>query len=150
MLNAAVSGKDASLATGPSSFGNIDNPVRQHICTGTIQLTWYSPRLLRELAQSLTDKPGDLLYWRAARRARRAAVGEGAVPQPSGQRHSRVRPERVRPGSSVQDVARPPRPNRAHGECDGAGTPEREGARTPDHKLLSTGGPHSQGGPLEP
>ena len=48
-----------------SSFGNIDNPVRQHICTGTIQLTWYSPRLLRELAQSLTDKPGDLLYCEA-------------------------------------------------------------------------------------
>ena len=39
---------------------------------------------------------------------------------------------------------------RAHGECDGAGTPEREGVGSPDHKPLSTGGAHSQRGPLEP
>ena len=36
------------------------------------------------------------------------------------------------------------RETRAHGECEGAAPPKgRESA--PDHELVSTGGPHSQG-----
>ena len=49
-----------------SSFGRPGNPARKRTCSGTIQLLWYSPRLLDELYRKLVDHPGDVLYCEAA------------------------------------------------------------------------------------
>ena len=48
-----------------SSFGHHGNPARRRMCSGQIQLLWYSPRLLDELHQRLLDRPGDVLYCEA-------------------------------------------------------------------------------------
>lgn len=58
-------GWQGCLLSDRLSFGNSSNPNRARICTGLIQLVWYSRRLLDQLYETLLNHPEDAMYCEA-------------------------------------------------------------------------------------